>query len=305
MDSNTDLTLFWLAWQKTCSIRLCCTGHAKEYLDKCENNTELCSQISVVQKLAVDVITSMNKAFLSCLEKRQGIKGLRLSSFNDEAESWGDNNNLGSGFELIESHLYAREKLNGKAFKAYLFEDIANRPGGINKNIYGYLQRVLFTIINESFGENVYEPLRNEAGEEIEPKKISLNGFEALKDYYTPDECVEVKEIEVAFSAFLSEKNSVWDSDHWLVMFCILNLLRVGSAKVQPLFSKGHQTINVISSQLKRELLMFLRDKFSDKAIGMSLNGALQLILERRVVNMKWYAEIKNILEENKKSTGK
>ena len=33
MDHNTDLTLFWLAWQKTCSIRLCCIGHEKEYVD--------------------------------------------------------------------------------------------------------------------------------------------------------------------------------------------------------------------------------------------------------------------------------
>ena len=305
MDHNTDLTLFWLAWQKTCSIRLCCIGHEKEYVDRCEKNIELCSEISKVQKLASDIIASMNNAFLSCLKKRQEIKGLRLSSFNGEAELWDANNNLGSAFELIESHLYAREKLNGKAFKAYLFEDVANRPGGINKNIYGYLQRVLFTIINESFGENVYGPLKNEKVEEIELQQISLNGSNVLEGCYTPDECVEVKEIEMVFSVYLSEKKSVWDSDHWLVMYCVLNLLRVGSARIQPLFSKGHQTINVMCSQLKHELLMFLRRGFSDKAIGMSLNGSLQLILEKMVKNMKWYAEIKNILEENKKSTGK
>lgn len=303
MNHNTDLTLFWLAWQKTCSIRLCCTGYEKEYLNRCEGYVDLCLKILEIQKLAAKIISSMNISFRACLEDKRKLKGARLSSLKEVSESW--NNNLGSAFELIESHLYAREKLNGKAFKAYLFEDIANRPGGINKNIYGYLQRVLFTIINESFGENVYEPLRNEVGEEIEPRKISLNGFDALKDYYTPEECVEVKEIEVAFSAFLSEKKRVWDSDCWLVMFCILNLLRVGSAKIQPLFSKGHQTINVMCSQLKHELLMFLRDRFSDKAIGMSLNGSLQLILEKRVEAMKWYVEIKNILEENKKSTGK
>ena len=139
---------------------------------------------------------------------------------------------------------------------------------------------------------------------EVEPPKISLNGTNALNAGYRPDECVEVNEIKVVFSKYLSQK-ATWDDDHWLVLFCILNLLRVGSAKIQPLFSKGHQTINVLCSNMKGELLSLLRSEFSDKAIGMALNGSLQDILEGYVKDKPWYDEIKKIQEENIKSTGK
>ena len=163
MDSNTDLTLFWLAWQKTCSIRLCCMGHEKEYLDKCGNNAELCSQISVVQKLAADVITSMNKAFLSCLKKRQGIKGLRLSSFNDEAESWGDNNNLGSGFIgnifscTVEYCIFKQVFSNGN----FTGEKLSHCTFGSNNNIVNIpsMSNVTFDngIINSSNPVNLQD----------------------------------------------------------------------------------------------------------------------------------------------------
>ena len=111
--------------------------------------------------------------------------------------------------------------------------------------------------------------------------------------------------MEESFRRYLIETGTSWDSDHWLVLFCMLNLLRVGSEKVRPLFTKGHQTINVWFSQMRSELLAWLRENFSDKAIGGALNGNLQAILEEKVRQMAWYYEIKNILEENRKSTGK
>ena len=64
MNSNTDLTLFWLAWQKTCSVRLCCAGRDQEYRDKCSSNQELVENIEQVQGLASDVIISMNRRFI-------------------------------------------------------------------------------------------------------------------------------------------------------------------------------------------------------------------------------------------------
>lgn len=304
MNVDTDLTLFWLAWQKTCSIRLCCEGYEKDYLAKCASDSELCSEVHAVQNLAKEIISSMNEKFRAYIKYKSGENGLRLSNLNVESASWTKSASLGSAFEVLESHLYAKQKLNGKAFKSYLFEDVGTRAGGINKNLYGYLQRVMRTIIDESFGENVYQPLRNEEGVEVEPPKISLNGTNALNAGYRPDECVEVNEIKVVFSKYLSQKVT-WDDDHWLVLFCILNLLRVGSAKIQPLFSKGHQTINVLCSQMKGELLSVLRNGFSDKAIGMALNGSLQEILDGYLKDKPWYGEIKKILEENIKSTGK
>ena len=301
MDSNTDLTLFWLAWQKTCSVRLCCAGHDQEYLEKCSSDRELVENIEQVQSLASDVINSMNRRFNMLLNKNAGM---RLSDFSAESGNWSAQG-VGSAFELLESHLYNKQFLNGKPFKAYLFEDAAGRPGGMNRNLFGYLQRILATMIDESYGENVYQPSLDEDGREIEPAQVSLDGRKALASPYTPEESVEIHEVEAAFRRYLTEHGSSWDSDHWLVLFCMLNLLRVGSEKVRPLFSKGHQTINVWFVQMRSDLLVWLRDGFSDKAIGMSLNGNLQAILDDHVQKMPWYCEIKNILEENRKSTGK
>ena len=169
MNSDTDLTLFWLAWQKTCSIRLCCSGHEREYLEKCSSDRELTDSIELVQSLASDVINSMNRRFDMLLGKDVGM---RISDLSAESGNWA-NQGTGSAFELLESYLYGKQFLNGKPFKAYLLEDVAGRPGGMNKNLFGYLQRVLATVIHESYGENVYQPSLDEDGREIEPAQVS------------------------------------------------------------------------------------------------------------------------------------
>ena len=301
MDSKTDLTLFWLAWQKTCSIRLCCAGHEREYLEKCSSDRKLVENMEQIQSLASDVINSMNRRFNTLLDKNAGM---RLSDFSTESENWGARG-VGSAFELLESHLYNKQFLNGKPFKAYLFEDAAGRPGGMNRNLFGYLQRVLATMVAESYGENVYQPLQDEDGHDIEPAQVSLDGQRGLCSPCTPAECVEIKEAEESFRRYLANKGTTWDSDHWLILFCMLNLLPVGGGKVGHLFSKKHSTINVWFSQMRSELLAWLRDGLSDKAIGLALSGRLQSILDENVHKMQWYCEIKDILEENRKSTGK
>lgn len=301
MNSNTDLTLFWLAWQKTCSVRLCCAGHDREYLEKCSSNRELVENIEQIQGLASDVIDSMNRRCNMLLGKSTGM---RLSDFSAESGNWSAQG-MGSAFELLESHLYNKQFLNGKPFKEYLFEDAAGRPGGMNRNLFGYLQRILATMIDESYGESVYQPSQDEDGRDVEPAQVSLDGRKSLAFPCTPEECAEMHEVEDAFRRYLVEQGSSWDSDHWLVLFCMLNLLRVGSERVRPLFSKGHQTINVWFSKMRSDLLVWFREGFSDKAIGMALNGNLQAILDDNVQKMSWYCEIKKILEENRKSTGK
>ena len=301
MNSNTDLTLFWLAWQKTCSIRLCCSGHEREYVEKCSSVRELTDNIVQVQTLASEIINSMNRRFGMLLGKDVGM---RLSDFSTESENWGGQGQ-GSAFELLESYLYNKQFLKGKPFKAYLFEDAAGRLGGMNKNLFGYLQRILATMNHESYGENVYQPSIDEDGREVEPAQVSLDGRKVREAPYSPYECAEVHDVEESFRGYLIGHELSWDSDHWLILFCMLNLLRVGSEKVKPLFSKGHQTINVWFSTMRSELLVWLRENFSDKAIGISLNGKLQAILDEKVRQMEWYCKIRNILEESRKSTGK
>ena len=55
MNSNTDLTLFWLAWQKTCSVRLCCAWHDQEYLEKCSSDRKLIESIEQIQGVMGEV----------------------------------------------------------------------------------------------------------------------------------------------------------------------------------------------------------------------------------------------------------
>lgn len=304
MDSNTDLTLFWLAWQKTCSIRLCCVGHEREYRERCSGNQELCEKMELVQKLAQDVMKSMNSHFILRLGKANEEKGLRLSDYSSEAEAWKPGYAHGSAFELLEAHLYNKQFLSGKQFKAYLFENIADRPGGMSRNLFGYLQRVLRTIVRESYGENVYQPLQDEDGKDVEPARISLDGRTVVAATPTAEECAEAREVEDAFRIYLAECKD-WDADHWLILYCILNILPVGGARIRPLFVKGHQTINVWASEMKSDLLRWLRERFSDKAIVMALDGRLQAILNLVVQKMDWYPSIVEILEQNCRSTGK
>lgn len=303
MDTRMDLTLFWLAWQKTCSIRLCCVGHEKEYREKCAANADLIENAQRVQNLASGVMASMDGRFDLLLRNRD--TGARLSEFSEEARGRGAASDGGSAFELLESHLYNKRYLKGRAFKAYLFEVVAGRPGGMNRNLFGYLQRILAAVVDESYGDCVYQPRLDDDGVEIEPAQVSVGGRMAREAVATPAECAEAHEVEEEFRKYLVENAADWDSDHWLVLFCLLNLLRVGSERMRPLFAKGHQTVNVWFSQMRSELLSRLREGFSDKAIGMALNGALQGALDEKVSKMPWYGEARKILAENRKSTGK
>ena len=303
MNSNTDLTLFWRAWQKTCSVRLCCAGHDREYQQLCSSAPDLCEQMDEVHALAKDVIKSMNNRFASLLKKKE--TNMRISEFSSESDGWGSGVSQGSAFELLESHLYSREFLNGKQFKAYLFEDVAERPGGMNKNLFGYLQRVLSTVVAESYGESIYQPSQDKDGDDIEPATISTDGCTSVAGPPAADAFTEAHEVEGFFRAYLSEHERSWASDHWLILYCILNMLRVGAANVRPLFAKGHQTINEWASQMKSDLLLRLRKDFSDKAIGLALMGPLQEILEAKVRPMPWYPRANELREENRRTTGK
>lgn len=76
-----------------------------------------------------------------------------VSEYSDYVRGWltGDLSDV-SAFELVEQHLYAKcakeakpgeepaePMLDGRKLKDYLFEDIGMRPGGLNKNLWGYL----------------------------------------------------------------------------------------------------------------------------------------------------------------------
>ena len=288
MNSNTDLTNFWISWHGTCSIRLCLKSQAKEVAD-----------------LANEVMQSTNADFRNQLRHLGSTSGMRRSIYEDEAAQGGQNGDCGSAFELAESQLYAKATINKRAFKDYLFEEIAGRDGGMNKNLYGYMQRVIYSIARKSFGENVYQPVYNENGTAVDPQSISYDGTNEVRPAMSPAEMAEVKEVIEWFQRFLDEQTSDWDQDDWIVLFCILNLIAVGGAKVRGFFSHGHDTINTKSNRLKGRLLAELRENFEDRAIGYALDGKVQTVLDEKMKKLDCFDALMKILEENRASTGK
>ena len=302
MDAKTDLTNFWLAWHHTCAIRLCTEANRQELVKVCALDDSLQDQIDDVIVKAAEVVKSTNAEFRKHL---CAPHGKRRSEFETEAEGWRDGEANGSAFELMENRLYAKGTINGRAFKDYLFEEIANRPGGMNRNLYGYMQAIMFSMAKESFGENIFEPAKDEDGVDIPPKDISTDGRTLVRAQPTPVENLEAKEVVTFFAAYLEEHTRDWDDDKWIVLFCILNMLRVGGEKVRPFFNKGHDTINRYCNEMRTELLHSLREEFDDKAIGMALNGPVQTVLDDKMKQMPCFAELKNLVKENQRSTGK
>ena len=298
MEKNTDLTNFWLAWYRTCSIRKCTTPNENELRNACAGDPELVSNIATIMELAAEVMKSTNAEFRRLIARPHGG---RRSLYEDEAKGWGNEIGMqGSAFELLESHLYAKETINGRKFKDYLFEEIGERPGGMNQNLYGYFQRILVTIAKESFGDLVFEPVVAEDGEPQVPERIVLDGKTEARSEIAPEENLEIKEVAEFFRGYLDAMTPRWSQDNWIVLFCILNVIKVGSEKVRPLYAKGHDTINRMRDRMRGELITALRENFSDSAIGWSLDGILQDILNKKMQEMPCWVPLQKILEENR-----
>ena len=303
MESTTlDLTNFWLAWRKTCSIRLCTESHRGELRAACEDAPELAADAENISRLALKVMGITNARFREMIAVPHG---LRRSEFAEETLSWNAEGACGSAFELVESRLYAKQKLNGRKFKDYLFEDIANRPGGIGKNLLGYLNRILATIAEESFGENVYEPRVDGDGLPIPPQRISFDGKNDARCCLTPQQQFEAKEVAEFFGQYVENHSPEWSDDHWVVLFCILHLIPVGGAKIRPLFSRGHDAVNTICNRMKADLLAALQNSFSVAAIGAALDGPIQDLLDKKMCEKPFYGELQKVFRENQLSTGK
>lgn len=302
MNEKTDLTNFFLAWKRTCSVRLCTAQHDKALREACKEDKHLGDAVEEIESLADEVIRSSNADFIKVLSGCAATSN-RRSIFENEIDGW--RNGVGSAFELLEGYLYAKESLKGKAFKSYLFEDIAVRKGGINKNLYGYLERIWRTMARESFGENVYEPSLDDGGNPIEPSQISYDGKHLATGSFTPSDQMEVKEAVLRFCEFLEIESSEWSADQWIVLFCILNMIPIGGQRLKPLYAKGHDTINTMGQRIRSSLLSFMREKCADLAIARALNGRIQEIVDEKMRGIPVFAQLVEIREENRKSTGK
>lgn len=257
MDQNTDLTVFWLAWRETCSIRRCLDG--KVLSQMCKDVPEVMDNPSEAIREAKDVLQTTNGYFrymvgsprkptplggkkphdeeenegsildetchiveddgrhltaaendfnkrlaesldyMSQEEKDEAqvkeneaiphrATGAKQSEYIDLVRSWScmdyDAKMPVCAFELMESHLYNKGTLNGRKFKDYLFEDIATRPGGMCKNLFGYL-------LKKNSSGNVGSVLRTVANASFSDKNIIDNSFtgnatpDQLEDHFS------------------------------------------------------------------------------------------------------------------------
>ena len=124
-------------------------------------------------------------------------RGKMISEYHDLVYGW-DHHDFGvtSAFELVEIDLYREAaeqggtagsdglrdaKLNGKKLKDYLFEDIGGRPGGVCKNLWGYLLKEspspwgvsrLRMVANKSFRNPVEEGKSRQEDDDRGPDEL-------------------------------------------------------------------------------------------------------------------------------------
>lgn len=90
MDPNADITGFWLAWRKTCSIRRCLD---QDILNReCRQIPEVMADVGKVMKDAHDVIATTNKYFADMIRSPRTVKALkrfarRMGETEDEMQA--------------------------------------------------------------------------------------------------------------------------------------------------------------------------------------------------------------------------
>ena len=157
-------------------------------------------------------------------------RGKLVSEYIDLLEGWRRHDEMTTNaFELVEIDLYreAAEKagdsagtmepmLKGKKLKDYLFEDIGGRPGGLCKNLWGYLLKKGVTVVK---GRKYLSRLRMVANASfrnpVEEKSLDSDGDETPNELVDPDSMESDKKILVqqAGDAFREYLLNRWGSD--------------------------------------------------------------------------------------------
>ncbi|MCR4805647.1 MAG: hypothetical protein K5981_08335 [Clostridia bacterium] len=319
MDNNTDQTKFWLAWHATCAAVDCTDASVLE--SKCRAQPDpkayedVLADISGTTELALGIIKSTNFKFRSALHYFDELYGKRrLSDYADEAAGWQDGvPGQGCAFTVLESQLYANGTLAGQPFKDYLFEDIGCRPGGLSANICGYLNKTLRTIVQRSFSKTYrIEEHENDEGNEREgPRGLSTEtrtDFSSLSPRLRGD----VNEVIEFFGKYVDELGSpdgdvpaAWDKDHWISIYCALHEIPINNPEVRALCRRSRSMLAEIYTQTRDKLLFALRKrlKASDRAIAWAMDGGAQSLLDEKMRNMPFYADLERIRKNRLKKS--
>jgi len=209
MSEMIDLTEAWLDWKETCAINKC----------KPVNKGNIAKVAQGIIKRKIDSLPSNIVSTWQPYLKN-------VSDF--------------SVFNEVEVMLYKQDKIKGRPFKDYIFEDIGKRAGGFGKNVTGYLMitlKHLFqkTLVNDLVvkasddkdnNPNAEEDRARQPEELIDEEDSTIQG----NDEKSIDEIVSnlVRKI-------IWEK---WDDDIRLGFFCMMNSIPLSNPDIQPLFKR-------------------------------------------------------------------
>ena len=168
-------------------------------------------------------------------------RGKLISEYIDLVDGWARHDEMTtSAFELVEIDLYreAAEKaggadgnkepmLKGRKLKDYLFEDIGGRPGGLCKNLWGYLLKRGVTVVK---GRTYISRLRMVANssfrDPVEDKPFDPGGDGTPNDPVDPcslerDRAILVRQAGDVFRTYLIDKwNTDFDVSDKVVLCC-------------------------------------------------------------------------------------
>ena len=205
-----------------------------------------------------------------------------MSEYSDYVHGWlaGSLSDV-SAFELIEQHLYAKcaegvesgevstePMVDGRKLKDYLFEDIGRRPGGLNKNLWGYLLKKdvvwangrpypsrLRQVANESFRQPVVSP-REDGGGASDEVPGNGGGDQCPSDV-TPQEVQDaVKSLHVflAASSGRSRWADVWDVRDRIAACCLFFHYTLSDPFVLGLAKASKSSLADRQMKVRREL---------------------------------------------------
>ena len=206
-------------------------------------------------------------------------RGKMISEYRDLVYGWDSHDfDVTSAFELVEIDLYREAAvgqssepsnpqepmLNGKKLKDFLFEDIGGRPGGVCKNLWGYLLKEkaspwgvsrLRMVANQSFRNPVEEGSPNQDG----PGELQDPNPESLAD------TIQVRQAGEVFRQYLAQK--------WLTEFDVTDRVAICCAFFQyvmsdPFVAKlvpvGMSAFNVRKTKRVREIFLLLKESGYD-----------------------------------------
>lgn len=311
MDNTTDQTNFWLAWQATCAAVKCIDRDALEKACAADANkyASVLRDIDGTQDLAKKIVISTNKNFRDAMSYWRANAGNRVSDLDAEMEGWSAAApQNGCAFMLLEGHLYAKEKIKGRPFKKYLFENIATRSGDLSGNLYGYIKRMLSSLARKSFNKTpLYEPKVDESGKPIDEEALSTDtsdGFMALP----PCDQTEINEVAEFFRCYVDELGAsqadeapVWTCDNWIALYCAIHQIPISTPEVVKHCRLKKSAVAIVSEKTLNSLWRALCARFSNKAIARAFQSRIPGILDEKMKNMPFYSDLERIRVERVK----